>query len=277
MADAEECSAALAAIPSSSLVNYGIDPNTVAGSVASPNVGGNRTQPGRVMFRDQDGRDVRAYAHNEPMGEYEPLDVGKLLYAQLTGRFDMLEPNEIVAMGAGSGDGYLLTPQYGQRIIDLARSASVVMQAGAMTVNMLNQDLHLIRLLQDPTAQWRHPGNPVTATSMEFGMLVLTARTLAACIPVHIEWLEDARNAQQAIRNALMASMGLMLDQAGTLWPRSRCGAERHHQHARRECDHRRGHAHQLRRSRASRRRHPRRELSRPDQLVGLDQTSKGW
>ncbi len=93
MADAEQCSAALAAIPSSSLVNYGIDPNTIAGSAASPDLpGGNRTQPGRVMFRDQEGRDVRAYAHNEPMGEYEPLDVGKLLYAQLTGRFDMLEP-----------------------------------------------------------------------------------------------------------------------------------------------------------------------------------------
>ncbi len=45
-------------------------------------------------------------------------------------------------------------------------------------------------------------------------MLRLTARTLAACIPVNIEWLEDARNAQAVIVNALQSAMGLMLDQA---------------------------------------------------------------
>ena len=218
MADAEECSAALAAIPHSSLTNYGIDTNTIAGSVAPHDVGGNRTsQPGRVMFRDQDGRDVRAYAHNEPMGEYEPLDAGKLLYAQLTGRFDMLEPHEIVAMGAGSGDGYILTPSYSQRVIDLARSASVVMRAGAVSVNMLNEDLNLLKLTSDPTAQWRYPGNPITATSMTFGMLRLTARTLGVVVPVNIEWLEDSRNGQAVIVNAIQAAMGLALDRAALL------------------------------------------------------------
>lgn len=191
------------------------DLSKIAGSAAPAMPRGNDSPPaGRVMFRDDGGRDVRAYAHNEPMTEGEPLDIGRMLYAQLTGRFDMLQPHELKNLGANSGDGYLLTPHYSQNIIDLARSASVAMRAGAMTVNMPGETLNLVRLLTDPVSHWRHPGNPVTATDMVFGMLTLTSKTLASIVPIYLEWLEDARNGAQVITNAIQNAMALKLDQA---------------------------------------------------------------
>ncbi len=72
----------------------------IGGSAASFRADGHRTAPGRVMFRDAEGRDIRAYAHNEPMGEYQPVDVGKILFSQLTGRMDLLEPQR------NRGDGF---------------------------------------------------------------------------------------------------------------------------------------------------------------------------
>jgi hypothetical protein len=109
------------------------DLSRLAGSAAPDRPGGNRRPAGTVMFQDQrTGEDIRAYAHNEPLAQ-EPVSIGRLLYARLTGNLDSLNEREFEILNMGShdsGGGYLLTPAAGSAVIDLARSASVVMQAG---------------------------------------------------------------------------------------------------------------------------------------------------
>ncbi len=109
-----------------------------------------------------------------------------------------------------------------------------------MTVNMQNEDLNLLKLTSrpdGPLASSQETRSPRPAWNS--GCCVLTARTLAAVIPVNIEWLEDARNAQAVIRNALHGRDGVDARPGRAVRPWSRCGAERHHQHARRERDRR--------------------------------------
>jgi HK97 family phage major capsid protein len=101
-----------------------------------------------------------------------------------------------------------------QQFIDLARSASVCLRAGAQTIPMGTAEMHIARLDTDPVSHWRGEAVNVPATAAVFGRYVLKARSLAAIIPITYELLEDAANAPSLIEQALGASLGLRLDQA---------------------------------------------------------------
>lgn len=177
-----------------------------------------------VMFRDaESGREIRAYRHEHRLADQvrsegergQTLDIGRFLHAQLTGRASDLSAHERSAIGSYDGSGgYLLSPAASSRVLDLARSASVVSRAGAMTVSLTAAETKLVKLASDPVAHWRHEGVDVPATDMTLSAITMIPRMLAAIIPVPIEVLEDASNASAVINSALASSMGLALDQA---------------------------------------------------------------
>jgi HK97 family phage major capsid protein len=178
--------------------------------------------PSGPQFRCQTtGRTIQALRANEPFrssrSEQLPhnenqVRVGDVVASMLTGR----STPEINAMlgGSASGGGFLLNPTLGTQIVDLARSASVAMRAGALTVPMEANELQLARLTGDPTAQWRPEMAKVVSSNLSFDRITLRLKTLAAIIPVSIELIEDAANITQIIEQALRAALGLALDQA---------------------------------------------------------------
>lgn len=178
--------------------------------------------PSGPQFRCQTtGRTIQALRADEPFRSSRserlpfnenPVRVGDVVASMLTGR----STPEINAMlgGSDSGGGFLLNPTLGSQIVDLARSASVAMRAGAVTVPMEANELHLARLTGDPTAQWRPEMAKVVSSNLTFDRITLRLKTLAAIVPVSIELIEDAANITQIIEQALQAALGLALDQA---------------------------------------------------------------
>jgi len=161
-------------------------------------------------FRDGDGREIVARAGVESFSD-NPLggELGDSIHNILRGDIQNVQVGS-----TDSGGGYLLTPDMSTRFIDLARSASVCMKAGAVTLPMSTSELTIAGLATDPTSYWRAETGAVTSTDLTFNKIVLRAKTLAAIVPVSIEMLEDATNAGQIIEGALRAAMAQKLDQA---------------------------------------------------------------
>jgi HK97 family phage major capsid protein len=179
------------------------------------NIAGEPT--GMVFKNAATGATIRALRRGEPFcqqppGDGEPNYLGRTVAAWLTGRPDLAasaQQGNVTTAG-----GYLFEPQMSQMFIDLARSASVCLRAGAQTIPMETAEMHLARLTTDPVSHWRGEAVNVPVTTAVFGRYILKARTLAAIVPITYELLEDAANAPSLIEQALGASLGLRLDQA---------------------------------------------------------------
>jgi len=164
--------------------------------------------PGGMMFRDGSGNEHRALRPTDKLCS-KPVNVGESIVNLVLGR-----PQNVNVGGGDTSGGYLLNPELSGTLIDLARSASVSLRAGAQTLPMATSELSLAKLVGDPTAHWRPEATAVTSSDITLSKVVLKAKTLAAVVPVSIELLEDANNAGSVIENALRSALGLALDQA---------------------------------------------------------------
>lgn len=172
------------------------------------------------------GRKIRALLPTERMTqpvedteESEPVDVGNCLRSMIVGRQDALNDAERRVMSGvtNTGGGMLLPSGLSSQVLDLARSATVCLKAGALTLPMDVSELTLVRQIGDPTAHWRAETVAVTSSDVTFDAVFLRPRTLAAIVPMSIELLEDATNASQIVRNALQQAMAVAIDQAALL------------------------------------------------------------
>lgn len=178
-------------------------------------------QRGRgLSFRDtKSGAIIHSLASTESVyRERSEISAGRCLHAMLSNDFSQLSSDETKMLAAHGGSdtagGYLLPTPLSEIFVDLARSASVVMRAGATTLPMSTSELSIARLTSDPTTAWRGETVAVTGSTPTFDKVTLRPKTLAAIMPVSIELLEDATNAAQVIESALANSLGLALDQA---------------------------------------------------------------
>ncbi|MAT71205.1 MAG: phage major capsid protein [Planctomycetaceae bacterium] len=179
----------------------------------------------RPMFRDMaSGREIPALLNSDRLSRERAehdndeamAPVGALLHSMLTG-----QPQNITrgqwhnAIGSNdSQGGYILNPGLSGQILDLARSASVAMRAGAMTLPMDVRELSIARITSDPTPMWRAEGQAVQGSTVLFDRVTLRAKTLAVAMPVTIELLEDAANAERIITQCMQAALGAELDRA---------------------------------------------------------------
>ncbi len=143
----------------------------------------------------------------------DPFAVGNYIKAIATGDDNALQEFSAIK-GDDTRGGYMTPTQISGNIVDLARAASVVDKAGAQTIPMSTGELGLIRVSQDPTAQWRAEGQDILASEPGYELVKLQAKTVAAAITISVELLEDAANAPQVIQHQLQAALGLALDKA---------------------------------------------------------------
>jgi HK97 family phage major capsid protein len=154
----------------------------------------------------------------EPPAEGEHLSFDRYLRGVATGRWDGATHERALAEATIGAGGALVPAPLSSRVIDLARNATRVFQAGAVTVPMTAQTLALARLLTEGTPAWKTENAAITAADMTFDRVTFTARTLVRLITLSVELFEDADpSSEGVIARSFAAQMALELDRVALL------------------------------------------------------------
>ncbi|MCH8082833.1 MAG: phage major capsid protein [Myxococcales bacterium] len=146
------------------------------------------------------------------------ISFGRFLRGAVTGNWKGAEAEQrAMSVAEDIVGGFTLTDQMAVSIIDLARARSRVIQAGARTLPMQTSQLKIAIQESDPTGVWRAENTAITSSDINFGQFLLSAKTLAALVPVSIELMEDAQNTDRVVSNAITEALGLALDLAALL------------------------------------------------------------
>lgn len=151
-----------------------------------------------------------------PAQEGPPLSLGRMVRAALTGNWTDAEA-ERRAMGENTGSvgGFMVPGALSATVIDLARNQSAFVNAGALTIPMDAPEMTVIKVLTDPTPQWREEHQAVTESDATFGPIRLKSKLLGCICRVSLELMEDAPRFSQTIENAISQSIALELDRVG--------------------------------------------------------------
>lgn len=146
----------------------------------------------------------------------QELRFGRIVKGIATGDWsDAQAERRALSVGMGSEGGFLVPSEVSDRFIDLARSKSVIMEAGALTLPLNAAETTIGRLDTDPTATWKAENQTITEdTAMRIGAYTLRPKTLASLVALSVELVADGQNLEQIVENAISAAMALQLDQA---------------------------------------------------------------
>jgi HK97 family phage major capsid protein len=118
-------------------------------------------------------------------------------------------------MGSGAAGGFLVPEDVSAEIIELLRPASVVMSLNPVTVPMPNANLTMNRQATGAAASYIGEQQDVPATAIGFGQVKLSAKKLAALIPISNDLLRAAGVAvDRLVRDDILASVGQKTDAA---------------------------------------------------------------
>ena len=152
-----------------------------------------------------------SFADHFKTGDEPELSLAKSLRGYLTGEWDGAEL-ERKSM-ASSALGAILPTPISNQIIDLARNASTVIRAGAVTVPMTTATLKLARMTGDVTAAWYAEAGAISESDATLDSITLTARKMACMVRINREILEDSSpGVDGIIRNSVAQAMALELD-----------------------------------------------------------------
>lgn len=132
--------------------------------------------------------------------------VGEMLRDIITGQ------SRAATGGLATYAGYAGDQTLSSTVIDLARNASRVAQAGAVFVEMPSSELSMVKIDTDPTAAWVGEGGTIAESAGTFGRLNFRARKMGALVKISRELVEDSPNAVQMLEEQLGRVMGLELD-----------------------------------------------------------------
>jgi HK97 family phage major capsid protein len=146
----------------------------------------------------------------------QPLSIGRAVVGMVTGnwRDAELERREM-ATTTGATGGFLMPASISASIIDLARNATVLIQAGALTIPMQSKDLRVVKIATDPTAAWRAEGATIAESDGAFEAVNMQAHSLAALVRVNAELMDDVPMFASTLDGMLAAALGLELDRVG--------------------------------------------------------------
>lgn len=183
---------------------------------------GRRDTP-NLYFHTKDGRKVRAVRHGESFARAvgasgtgsEDLSVGRALVGMLRGDYSVME-RELRAqvVGQDPAGGFFVTPTLGNMFIDLARSQSVISQAGAMTIPLGSGETRIMRTATDPTAAWKAELHALNNTDVRFEAVTLFPKVLGCVADISEELIEDGANAAAQIEAVLAAAVANQLDRS---------------------------------------------------------------
>ena len=171
-----------------------------------------------VLTREQSVSDwLRARGAFENYGD-EPLSLQRYLRGMATGQWDGAEHERALAEATVGAGGALVPAPLSARVIDLARNATRVFQAGAITVPMTSQTLALARLTSEGSPAWKTEGGNITAADLAFDRVTFTARTLVRRVDLSVELFEDADpSSEDIIARSFAGQMAVELDRAALL------------------------------------------------------------
>jgi HK97 family phage major capsid protein len=150
--------------------------------------------------------------------ETEGLSFDRFLRGMATADWTGAEHERALAESTIGAGGALVPSPLSARVIDLARNATRVFQAGAITVPMTAQTLALARLTSEGTPAWKSENAAITAADMVFDRVTFTARTLVRLITLSVELFEDADpSSEDVIARAFAGQMAVELDRVALL------------------------------------------------------------
>lgn len=169
----------------------------------------------RSGWRDSEGREIRVLAPNEPLSRdrHEGPGIGDIARAMIYGPRDDAE-RRALAEGTGSAGGYTVPTPLSREFFDNVRAKSVVMRAGARTVEMTSSTLAFAKGASDPTVAWKAENAAITPSDPTFDRVLLTAKKLVAIVKVSRELLEDTVNLGQALNDMFVGAMATEMDRA---------------------------------------------------------------
>ncbi len=147
--------------------------------------------------------------------EFKSASLARILRGYLTGEWAgaELEQKAMGSLPLSSGGISIPTP-IAANVIDLARNATRVMQAGAITVPMNSATLRYARLSQDVSANWTAEAANIPLSQGALDSVLFTAHKLAALVAIDNELLEDAPNTDGVIENSIAKAIAMALDYA---------------------------------------------------------------
>jgi HK97 family phage major capsid protein len=167
-----------------------------------------------VLTREQS---VETWAQQRGLFE-PPADGGRLSFDRylrglVTGNWDGATHERALSEGTATAGGHLVPTPLSARVIDLARNATRVFQAGAITVPMTAQTLKLARLTGEGTPAWHAENAAITDADMTFDSVTFTARTLTRLVKLSVELFDDSDpSAEDVIARSFAAQVALELD-----------------------------------------------------------------
>lgn len=153
-----------------------------------------------------------------PRREGPPLSMRNLLRGQVFGDWRGSDA-ERRAMGENTGalGGFLVPESLSATIIDLARNKTVLVPAGALTINMPTAEMTVVKVKTDPTPHVRPEHGAIEESAPTFEPIRLRSHVVAAMVRISVELLEDAPQAAQTVENTIAAAMALEVDRIGLL------------------------------------------------------------
>jgi HK97 family phage major capsid protein len=145
--------------------------------------------------------------------EARALSFDRLVRGLVTGDWQGADAEQrAVSESPFTAGGHMVPTPVAATVIDKARNASRVFQAGATTIPMTSSSLKYPRLVTEATPAWRNEAAAITDQAMTFDAVTFTAQTMAMLVKISLELFEDAPNADDVIANSFAQQIALELD-----------------------------------------------------------------
>lgn len=157
-----------------------------------------------------------AEARKPASDELRGMSAGQFLRAMVVQDKTELE-RRALSEATDSAGGYTVPDVLSATLIDRARAASVVMQAGVQTVPLTSDKNTIAKVLTDPVPAWRAEAGTLANNDGTFGAIVLTPRSLAISVDISAELMADSLNLATALPDILAAAMAVELDRVALI------------------------------------------------------------
>lgn len=120
-----------------------------------------------------------------------------------------------LSSGTDADGGFIVDTQYSDEIIELLRPASVVRALGATTLPMPGGNLSVPKIAGGAAAAYVGENANIAKTQPTFGMLVLSAKKLAALVPISNDLIRfSSYSADTVVRDDLVRALSQREDAA---------------------------------------------------------------
>lgn len=170
------------------------------------------------------------FAYQEDHGA-DAMRLGALVHAHVTGNRSQLTDLERRALSEGtdSAGGFTVPEVVAARFIDRVRDALVVVKAGAQTVPMTSDTMHMARVAQPgiflagaPTINaavggWKLENDLIDEADLLLERITFSAHTLPLLLKMSVELFEDSANISEIVEREMAQSTAIELDRVALI------------------------------------------------------------